>query len=75
MAAIEMVGDRLGADLVCYFNNQPFHSPPVGLGLANLAIVRATTMNNAVNINTYNHPLPRTDTEKVIILTITLCKI
>ena len=70
MAAIDMIGDKYGADLISFFNNQPLHSPPVALGLANVAIARATTRKSSLNISTINHRLPRTDTEKVMIFTI-----
>lgn len=69
MVGLQLVGvhavGKEGADLLAYFNNQPFHSPPLALSVADQAIVQALTANPNITVATANHPLPRTDLELV----------
>jgi len=52
-------------EITVLFNGKPFHSPPAALSVINQAIVRAHTGDTNVRISAANHPLPRTDTDKV----------
>ena len=65
MVSLSINGDQNRASILAFFNNQPFHTPPLALALADIAVVRAFTNNNNITITTSNHPLPRTDIEKV----------
>ncbi|XP_076053842.1 phospholipid-transporting ATPase ABCA3-like isoform X2 [Oratosquilla oratoria] len=65
MVAVQLTGDSYGLTATTFFNNQPFHTPPIALGIVDLAIVRSTTGNPNLTITTINHPLPRTDTDKL----------
>lgn len=60
-----MQGVKDGADILAYFNNQSFHTPPLALTMADTTLIRAMTGNENITITTSNHPLPRTDIEKV----------
>ncbi|KAK4312219.1 hypothetical protein Pmani_016341 [Petrolisthes manimaculis] len=67
MVGLQLLGvptiGQEGADILALFNNQPFHSPPLALSVADQAIVRAVTGNPNITLATSNHPLPRTDLE------------
>lgn len=65
MVGFQIQGDIGGADVLALFNNQPFHTPPMALAIADLALIHAVTKNSNITISTSNHPLPRTDIEKV----------
>lgn len=65
MVSLSIDGDVERADILTRFNNQPFHTPPLALAIADIAVVRAFTGNKNLTISTSNHPLPRTDIEKV----------
>ena len=65
MVSLGIKGSLEGTDILAFFNNQPFHTPPLALALADIAVVRAVTNNKNFTITTSNHPLPRTDIEKV----------
>lgn len=65
MVSMKMIGDEYGAHIVTFFNSQPFHTPPLALNVMDLAISRAVTGKSNLMIRTSNHPLPRTDVEKV----------
>ncbi|KAG0722165.1 ATP-binding cassette sub-family A member 17 [Chionoecetes opilio] len=65
IVSLSIEGDVDTADILAIFNNQPFHTPPLALALADTAVVRAVTANNNITITTSNHPLPRTDIEKL----------
>ncbi|ODN05472.1 ATP-binding cassette sub-family A member 3, partial [Orchesella cincta] len=47
-------------DMVGYFNNQPFHAPPVALNLISTALIRHVTKNDKYKLTMSNHPLPFT---------------
>lgn len=57
--------DDFGLTIVSLFNNQPYHVPPMALNLVGQALARTATGASDLTITTGNHPLPRTDTEKV----------
>ncbi|XP_063839916.1 phospholipid-transporting ATPase ABCA3-like isoform X2 [Scylla paramamosain] len=65
MVSLSINGGQDRASILAFFNNQPFHTPPLALALADIAVVRAFTNNNNITITTSNHPLPRTDIEKL----------
>lgn len=65
MVSMKMIGDEYGAHIVTFFNSQPFHTPPLALNVMDLAISRAVTGKSNLMIRTSNHPLPRTDVEKL----------
>ena len=68
-----MVGMSIESDVgssslpvvVSHFNNQPYHVPPLALSLVDQALLRQSTGISNLRLITSNHPLPRTDTEKV----------
>ncbi|XP_068200893.1 phospholipid-transporting ATPase ABCA3-like isoform X1 [Palaemon carinicauda] len=65
MVGIQLVGDDLGGTATVFFNDQPFHNPPYALTTMTNALARAITGNPKVQITTSNHPLPRTDYDKL----------
>ncbi|KAG7167085.1 ATP-binding cassette sub-family A member 3-like 1 [Homarus americanus] len=65
MVALQIEGVKYGAHILAMFNNQPFHTPPLALTIADTAVIRAVTGNKNITIATSNHPLPRTDIEKL----------
>ncbi|XP_071520079.1 phospholipid-transporting ATPase ABCA3 [Panulirus ornatus] len=65
MVGFQMEGNRYGSYVLAFFNNQPFHTPPLALAIADTAVIHAVTGNNNITISTSNHPLPRTDIEKL----------
>ncbi|MPC74719.1 ATP-binding cassette sub-family A member 17 [Portunus trituberculatus] len=65
MVSLSINGNQDRASILAFFNNQPFHTPPLALAMADIAVVRAFTNNNNITITTSNHPLPRTDIEKL----------
>ncbi|XP_076054127.1 phospholipid-transporting ATPase ABCA3-like [Oratosquilla oratoria] len=52
-------------NVTAYFNNQPFHVLPLALGLVDNALFRYVTGKPNAAITVTNHPLPRTDTDKL----------
>lgn len=65
MVSLSLEGNLDQVDILSRFNNQPFHTPPLALTVADNALVRAFTGIKNLTIKTSNHPLPRTDIEKV----------
>ncbi|XP_042876783.1 phospholipid-transporting ATPase ABCA3-like isoform X3 [Penaeus japonicus] len=65
MVSMNIIGDEYGAHIITFFNSQPFHTPPLALNVMDLAISRAVTGKGNLTITTSNHPLPRTDLEKL----------
>lgn len=65
MVGVQIEGVKGGANILAHFNNQPFHTPPLALAIADTTLIRALTGNKKLTIATSNHPLPRTDIEKV----------
>lgn len=51
--------------LIGYFNNQPFHTPPVALNFMSNAILRNIVGKSDLTINVANHPLPFTPTDEL----------
>lgn len=66
MVSLSINGGEDMTEILTRFNNQPFHTPPLALAIADMALVRAFTGNKNLSISTSNHPLPRTDIEKVM---------
>lgn len=67
MTSVEVVGVEGGKTfLSVLYNGKPFHVPPAALNLVDAAIARVHTGNTRLSLTTVNHPLPRTDTDKVI---------
>ncbi|KAK8753744.1 hypothetical protein OTU49_001413 [Cherax quadricarinatus] len=65
MVGLQIEGTEDGANILALFNNQPFHTPPLALTMADNAVLRVMTGKKNVTVSTVNHPLPRTDIEKL----------
>lgn len=65
MVSLSIEGNLDQVNILSRFNNQPFHTPPLALTVADNALVRAFTGIKNLTISTSNHPLPRTDIEKL----------
>ncbi|CAL4148549.1 unnamed protein product, partial [Meganyctiphanes norvegica] len=66
MVAISISGDSAdNTEAMLYFNSQPFHVTPLAVNVLDTAIVRVATGKPDLTISTTNHPLPRTDTDKL----------
>ena len=48
-----------------WFNNQPYHVPPLSLNLIHNALLILRTGDSAYRLNVTNHPLPFTEFEKM----------
>lgn len=53
-------------DATAYFNDQAFHSPAIAMQALVNSVLRYITNNTYSSVNVINHPLPRTEHEKVI---------
>ncbi|KAF2368204.1 ABC transporter-like [Trinorchestia longiramus] len=66
MMAVEVTGRADSPTLVSVlFNGKPYHVPTAALNLIDNAVVQTHTGYSQLQIETINHPLPRTDTDKL----------
>nr|XP_045614978.1 phospholipid-transporting ATPase ABCA3-like isoform X2 [Procambarus clarkii] len=65
IVGLQIEGVKDGANILAIFNNQPFHTPPLALTIADRAVLKAMTGKRNISVSTANHPLPRTDIEKL----------
>ena len=57
--------DSSNLTATAYFNDQAFHSPAISLHALSVSLLRYITNNTNYFISVVNHPLPRTEHEKV----------
>ena len=57
--------DSLKLRAIAYFNDQAFHSPAISMHTLTNALLQYITNNTNYSLSVLNHPLPRTEHEKV----------
>ncbi|XP_061181930.1 phospholipid-transporting ATPase ABCA3-like isoform X1 [Saccostrea echinata] len=50
---------------IAYFNNQGYHAPAISLATLANALLQYVTNNSQFTLTTVNHPLPRTEEQKI----------
>lgn len=65
IVGLKATANENGTLLNGYFNNQPYHTPPVALNFLTNTILRETVQNDKLKITVSNFPLPFTNRDKI----------